>query len=46
MLGPPGLRSLDAIHLSAAITLGVAEMLTFDQRLAEAAESLGVKAIP
>jgi uncharacterized protein len=40
------LRSLDAIHLSAAINLGAVEMLTYDHRLAEAAESLGVKAIP
>lgn len=45
-IGPPSLRSLDAIHLSAAISLGAVEMLTYDHRLAEAAESLGVKAIP
>jgi uncharacterized protein len=45
-IGPPNLRSLDAIHLSAAISLGAVELLTFDRRLAEAAESLGVKAIP
>jgi predicted nucleic acid-binding protein len=45
-IGPASLRSLDAIHLSAAISLGAVEMLTFDHRLAEAAESLGVKAIP
>jgi predicted nucleic acid-binding protein len=45
-IGPSGLRSLDAIHLSAAISLGAVEMLTYDRRLAEAAESLGVKAIP
>ena len=45
-IGPQTLRSLDAIHLASAITLGVTEMLTFDRRLAQAAESLGVKAIP
>lgn len=45
-IGPPNLRSLGAIHLAAAISLGAVEMLTFDRRLAEAAESLGVKAIP
>jgi predicted nucleic acid-binding protein len=45
-IGQPTLRSLDAVHLSAAISLGVVEMLTFDQRLAAAAEALGVKAIP
>jgi len=45
-IGPASLRSLDAIHLSAAISLGAVEMLTYDRRLAEEAESLGVKAIP
>jgi uncharacterized protein len=45
-IGPASLRSLDAVHLSAAISLGTVEMLTYDRRLAEAAESLGVKAIP
>ena len=45
-IGPAILRSLDAIHLSSAISLGVVEILTFDARLAEAAEAVGVKAIP
>lgn len=45
-IGPAGLRSLGAIHLSAAITLGAVEMLTYDRRLAKAAESLGVRAVP
>ena len=45
-IGPASLRTPDAIHLSAAISLGAVEMLTYDRRLAEAAESLGVKAIP
>jgi uncharacterized protein len=45
-IGPSTLRSLDAIHLSAAIGLGTVEMLTFDERLAEAAETVGIKAIP
>jgi uncharacterized protein len=45
-IGPANLRSLDAIHLSAAISLGAVEILTFDRRLADAAESVGVKAIP
>jgi uncharacterized protein len=44
-VGPASLRSLDAIHLSAAISLGAVEMLTYDRRLAKAAESLGMKAI-
>lgn len=46
IIGPATMRSLDAIHLAAAISLGAAEMLTFDRRLAEAAESVGLKAIP
>ncbi|WP_375477705.1 type II toxin-antitoxin system VapC family toxin [uncultured Jatrophihabitans sp.] len=45
-IGAAYLRSLDAIHLAAAITLGAVEILTFDQRLAEAAETVGVQAIP
>ena len=45
-IGPPTLRSLDAIHLAAALVLGATEMLTFDMRLAAAARSVGVKAIP
>lgn len=45
-IGPPSLRSLDAIHLAAAVILGATEMLTFDLRLADAARSVGVKAIP
>jgi predicted nucleic acid-binding protein len=45
-LGPATLRSLDAIHLASAVSLGVTEILTFDRRLAQAAEAVGVKAIP
>jgi len=45
-IGPSGLRSLDAIHLAAAIDLGATEMLTFDHRLAEAATLVGVNAVP
>lgn len=45
-IGAAGLRSFDAIHVSAALSLGALEILTFDRRLAEAAESVGVKAIP
>lgn len=45
-IGPPTLRSLDAIHLAAALVLGATEMLTFDVRLASAARSVGVRAIP
>ncbi|GAB3109714.1 type II toxin-antitoxin system VapC family toxin [Janibacter alkaliphilus] len=45
-VGPPQIRTLDAIHLAAAVALGADEILTFDHRLAEAARSLGVRAIP
>lgn len=45
-IGPPSLRSLDAIHLASAVTLHATEILTFDSRLADAARSVGVKAIP
>ena len=44
-IGPAPLRSLDAIHLAAAIGVGAVELLTFDRRLADAAEALGVRAI-
>lgn len=45
-IGPPSLRSLDAIHLASAVTLRATEILTFDLRLADAARSVGMKAIP
>jgi uncharacterized protein len=45
-IGPASLRSLDAIHLASAVAVGATELLTFDHRLAEAAEAVGVKAIP
>jgi predicted nucleic acid-binding protein len=40
----PGLRSLDAIHLAAAWSIGadLAALLTYDARLAGAAEQLGI----
>ncbi|HEY2296499.1 MAG TPA: type II toxin-antitoxin system VapC family toxin [Jatrophihabitans sp.] len=36
------LRSNDAIHLAVAIRLGVDELITYDQELAEAAASAGL----
>jgi predicted nucleic acid-binding protein len=44
-LDPPSLRSLDAIHLAAALDLGddLESLVTYDERLAEAA---GVHGIP
>lgn len=46
-LDPPGLRSLDAIHLAAALDLGddLEGLVTYDDRLAEAAVSNGVAAV-
>ena len=43
-LDPPGLRSLDAIHLAAALALGtdMGVMYVYDGRLKEAAESYGL----
>lgn len=46
-LEPPLLRSLDAIHLAAALRLGrdLAGVLTYDQRMADSAEALGLKVL-
>lgn len=42
LLPGSGLRSLDALHLAAAIRMGVDGVLTFDRRMADAARELGV----
>lgn len=44
LLDPPELRSLDAIHLATALDLGsdLNGLVTYDNRLARAAASLGV----
>lgn len=42
VVGPPALRSLDAIHLATAIALGVDELWTYDGRLAEASVEMGI----
>jgi predicted nucleic acid-binding protein len=43
-LEPLGLRSLDALHLAAALTVGpdLGVFLTYDLRLAEAATNAGL----
>jgi len=43
-LDPSGLRSLDAIHLASALSLGddLDGLITYDDRLANAAVSLGI----
>jgi predicted nucleic acid-binding protein len=44
-LGDKRLRSLDAIHLARAVSYGTHQMLVYDQRLAEAAEAAGIRAL-
>jgi len=44
-IGPDNLRSLDAIHLATAVLNGAAAMVTYDQRLAEAAKTVGLSVI-
>jgi predicted nucleic acid-binding protein len=39
------LRTLDAIHLATAISVGAQEMLVYDRDLAEAAEAAGIRAL-
>lgn len=40
--GADGLRTLDAIHLSSAIAVGADSVLTYDDRLADAAAAAGI----
>ena len=44
LVEPPGLRTLDAIHLAAAQTFGdqLAALVTYDDRMAEAAVAAGI----
>ena len=43
VLGPPNLRSLDAIHLATALSLdGLDAVVTYDRRLADAATDAGL----
>ena len=39
------LRSLEALHLAAALRTGASAMLTFDPRLAEACREVGLEVI-
>lgn len=47
VLGPPTLRSLDALHLATALELGddLAGLVTYDGRQADAARELGLTVI-
>jgi predicted nucleic acid-binding protein len=42
MLGPPSLRSLDAIHLATALSMDLDAFISYDQRLNEAATAAGL----
>lgn len=41
----PYLRTLDALHLEAALRIDAAALLTYDHRLGEAARSAGLDVI-
>jgi predicted nucleic acid-binding protein len=45
LLPGPFLRSLDALHLSTAIRLGVERVVTYDKRMTEAARELGITVV-
>jgi len=47
VLGPADLRTLDAIHLATALSLGLADLdfLTYDARLARAARTHGLSVV-
>ena len=43
LLKGPFLRSLDAIHIQTALTIGAGGVLTYDKRMVEAAEYFGME---
>jgi len=45
IIDPPILRSLDAIHLATAVLIGAEVIVTYDDRLAEAAAAVGLVAV-
>jgi uncharacterized protein len=44
IIDPPILRSLDALHLATAVLIGADVVVTYDDRLAEAAAAVGLTA--
>ncbi len=44
--GAPGLRAADALHLALAVTAAARTLVTFDQRLAQAARMAGLHVFP
>ena len=45
VLPGPDLRSLDALHLAAAIRIGVDHVVTYDSRMSESARLLGLSVL-
>lgn len=45
LLPMPYLRTLDALHLEAAMRLDAAAVLTYDRRLSKAARSVGLRVV-
>ena len=41
-IGPPALRSLEAVHLASAVGLQATQLVTYDGRLADAARGEGI----
>lgn len=44
-VGTDDLRSLDAVHLAAALDVGAESLLTYDVRLADSASALGLQVL-
>ena len=42
MIGTDLLRTLDALHLAAAVSVGAEQVVTYDERLSEAARDVGL----
>lgn len=45
LLPGPSLRSLDALHLAAAVRIGVEHVVTYDDRMGHAARTLGLSVL-
>lgn len=43
MLDPPALRTLDAVHIAAARSVGLGDFVTYDRRQADAAREAGLR---
>ena len=44
-LPPPGLRTLDAVHVATAVHAGADVLVTYDRRMAEAAAAAGMRTV-